>query len=84
MATLSSLSVDAPEAGASQAVKAQLRLREMILSGELPGSQGAAPPSGRSRISRTVGVRSRIDTTVASVQAWELRMECLLDFSVCG
>ncbi len=37
MATLSSLSVDAPEAGASQAVKAQLRLREMILSGELPG-----------------------------------------------
>jgi GntR family transcriptional regulator of vanillate catabolism len=28
---------DAPEAGASQAVKAQLRLREMILAGELPG-----------------------------------------------
>jgi GntR family transcriptional regulator of vanillate catabolism len=28
---------DAPEAGTSQAVKAQLRLREMILAGELPG-----------------------------------------------
>jgi GntR family transcriptional regulator of vanillate catabolism len=28
---------DAPEAGASQAVKSQLRLREMILAGELPG-----------------------------------------------
>src|SRR3954451_18656985 len=26
-----------PEAGGSQAVKAQLRLREMILAGELPG-----------------------------------------------
>jgi len=32
-----SLTPDAPEAGASQAVKAQLRLREMILAGELPG-----------------------------------------------
>ncbi|ODS64824.1 MAG: GntR family transcriptional regulator [Acidovorax sp. SCN 65-108] len=30
-------SVDATEAGASQSVKAQLRLREMILAGELPG-----------------------------------------------
>ncbi len=31
------MTVDAREAGASQAVKAQLRLREMILAGELPG-----------------------------------------------
>ncbi|MDR3451528.1 MAG: GntR family transcriptional regulator [Rhodoferax sp.] len=31
------ISVDAPEAATSQAVKAQLRLREMILAGELPG-----------------------------------------------
>jgi GntR family transcriptional regulator of vanillate catabolism len=29
--------IDAPEEGGSQAVKAQLRLREMILAGELPG-----------------------------------------------
>jgi GntR family transcriptional regulator of vanillate catabolism len=29
-------SAEGPEAGASQAVKAQLRLREMILAGELP------------------------------------------------
>lgn len=33
----SSLPTDAPEEGGSQAVKAQLRLREMILAGELPG-----------------------------------------------
>ena len=32
---LQAVSGDAPEAGASQAVKAQLRLREMILAGEL-------------------------------------------------
>ncbi|MCJ0762772.1 GntR family transcriptional regulator [Variovorax terrae] len=31
------LNAEAPEAGASQAVKTQLRLREMILAGELPG-----------------------------------------------
>jgi GntR family transcriptional regulator of vanillate catabolism len=36
-ASAPSVNADAPEAGASQAVKAQLRLREMILSGELPG-----------------------------------------------
>lgn len=30
-------SLDSPDAGASQAVRAQLRLREMILAGELPG-----------------------------------------------
>ncbi len=37
MATITPLAADAPEAGTSQAVKAQLRLREMILAGELPG-----------------------------------------------
>ncbi len=37
MATITPLTSDAPEAGTSQAVKAQLRLREMILAGELPG-----------------------------------------------
>ena len=31
------LPAEAAEAGTSQAVKAQLRLREMILAGELPG-----------------------------------------------
>ena len=30
-------SSDTPDSGASQAVRAQLRLREMILAGELPG-----------------------------------------------
>jgi GntR family transcriptional regulator, vanillate catabolism transcriptional regulator len=35
-------SLDANEAGASQAVKAQLRLREMILAGELPGGSRIA------------------------------------------
>lgn len=34
-ASLHAVADDAPEAGASQAVKAQLRLREMILAGEL-------------------------------------------------
>ncbi|RYX89901.1 MAG: GntR family transcriptional regulator [Comamonadaceae bacterium] len=37
MAIAAPLVADAPEAGTSQAVKAQLRLREMILAGELPG-----------------------------------------------
>lgn len=31
------IAADVPDAGTSQAVKAQLRLREMILAGELPG-----------------------------------------------
>ncbi len=34
---LNSIATDVPDAGTSQAVKAQLRLREMILAGELPG-----------------------------------------------
>jgi GntR family transcriptional regulator of vanillate catabolism len=34
---IDSAAAESPEPGASQAVKAQLRLREMILAGELPG-----------------------------------------------
>ena len=41
-ATLPTTSADAAEAGASQAVKAQLRLREMVLAGELPGGSRIA------------------------------------------
>ena len=41
-ATLAATSADAAEAGASQAVKAQLRLREMVLAGELPGGSRIA------------------------------------------
>ncbi|MEJ8825265.1 GntR family transcriptional regulator [Variovorax humicola] len=41
-ATLATTSADAAEAGASQAVKAQLRLREMVLAGELPGGSRIA------------------------------------------
>ncbi len=33
------LPIDSPESGGSQAVKAQLRLREMILAGELPSGE---------------------------------------------
>lgn len=36
-ATHSTIAAEAQDAGTSQAVKAQLRLREMILAGELPG-----------------------------------------------
>ena len=35
--TTSLATMEAQEPGASQTVKAQLRLREMILAGELPG-----------------------------------------------
>ena len=37
MSAMAAVAADPSEAGASQAVKAQLRLREMVLAGELPG-----------------------------------------------
>lgn len=49
------MAADAPDAGASQAVKAQLRVREMILAGELPAGARIAELSivERLGVSRT-------------------------------